>query len=146
MFAYLNPRRADLFATSFARQVAWIERGLQREPLKHGNLDSVRTMIDVRDAMRAYWEATLHCTPGEAYNIGGETVITVGAFLDLLISMARTPIPTRCDPALLRPADVTLPISSVQKIKTPPGSAPRHTIQESLAGPPCDLRPRARPA
>jgi len=52
MFAYLNPRRADLFATAFARQVARIERGLQKE-LVHGNLDSVRTLIDVRDAMRA---------------------------------------------------------------------------------------------
>ena len=72
MFAYLNPRRADLFATSFARQVAWIENGLQQE-LVHGNLDSVRTLLDVRDAMRAYWDAILHCQPGEVYNIGGTT-------------------------------------------------------------------------
>jgi len=38
MFAYLNPRRTDLFATSFARQVARIEVGLQKE-LTHGNLE-----------------------------------------------------------------------------------------------------------
>ena len=31
MFAYLNPRRADLFASAFARQVAGIERGLSRK-------------------------------------------------------------------------------------------------------------------
>ncbi|MGK7903152.1 MAG: GDP-mannose 4,6-dehydratase, partial [Hormoscilla sp.] len=37
MFTYLNPRRTDLFATAFARQVAWIERGLQKE-MVHGNL------------------------------------------------------------------------------------------------------------
>ena len=55
MFAYLNPRRADLFASAFARQVARIEAGLQSE-LKHGNLNSTRTLIDVRDAMRAYWQ------------------------------------------------------------------------------------------
>jgi GDPmannose 4,6-dehydratase/GDP-4-dehydro-6-deoxy-D-mannose reductase len=36
MFAYLNPRRTDLFATSFARQVARIELGLQ-DTLLHGN-------------------------------------------------------------------------------------------------------------
>ena len=47
MFAYFNPRRPDLFSTSFARQVARIEAGLQ-DTLWHGNLDSVRTMIDVR--------------------------------------------------------------------------------------------------
>jgi len=50
MFAYLNPRRRDLFATSFAFQVARIETGLQKE-LLHGNLESVRTLIDVRDAI-----------------------------------------------------------------------------------------------
>jgi GDP-4-dehydro-6-deoxy-D-mannose reductase len=133
MFAYLNPRRADLFATSFARQVAWIERGLQSEPLRHGNLESVRTMIDVRDAMRAYWEATLHCEPGEAYNIGGTTVIKVGAFLDLLIGLARTSIPTRCDAALLRPADVTLQIPSIDKFKAATGWQPRYSFEDSVA-------------
>ena len=56
MFAYLNPRRRDLFATSFALQVARVEAGLQDE-LLHGNLDSVRTLIDVRDAMETYWLA-----------------------------------------------------------------------------------------
>ncbi|MDO9541146.1 MAG: GDP-mannose 4,6-dehydratase, partial [Kiritimatiellia bacterium] len=76
MFAYINPRRADLFATSFARQVARIEAGLQKE-LVHGNLDSVRTMIDVRDAMEAYWLAIQKCELGEAYNIGGTTTISV---------------------------------------------------------------------
>jgi len=133
MFAYLNPRRADLFATSFARQVAWIERGLQSTPLQHGNLESVRTMIDVRDAMRAYWEATRHCEPGEAYNIGGTTVITVGAFLELLISLATSAIPTRCDPALLRPADVTLQIPSVEKFKAATGWQPRYSFEDSVA-------------
>lgn len=76
MFAYLNPRRSDLFATSFAMQIARIEAGLQKE-LFHGNLDSTRTMIDVRDAMESYWVAAEKCEPGEAYNVGGDTVITV---------------------------------------------------------------------
>ena len=37
MFAYFNPRRGDLFSTSFARQVALIEAGKQ-DVLFHGNL------------------------------------------------------------------------------------------------------------
>jgi GDPmannose 4,6-dehydratase/GDP-4-dehydro-6-deoxy-D-mannose reductase len=132
MFAYLNPRRTDLFATSFAKQVAWIERGLQRE-LVHGNLDSVRTLLDVRDAMRAYWEAVLHCRYGEAYNIGGTTVMTVGAFLERLIALSAVPIPTRCDPRLLRPADVTLQIPCVDKFVADTGWAPQYSFEESLS-------------
>lgn len=131
MFAYLNPRRMDLFASSFARQVARIERGLQKE-LVHGNLDSVRTLIDVRDAMRAYWEALCYCEPGEAYNIGGSTTVTVGEVLQRLVAMANRPIPTRLDPLLLRPADVTLQIPSVAKFILATGWKPRYTFDESL--------------
>jgi len=132
MFAYLNPRRADLFATSFAMQVARIEAGLQDE-LLHGNLDSTRTLIDVRDAMDAYWVAAVRGRPGEIYNIGGETVITVGQFLDVLKTLARCPIPSRQDPNLLRPADVTLQIPDTSKFRTETGWKPRFSFDESIA-------------
>lgn len=133
MFTYLNPRRTDLFATAFARQVAWIEAGLLANDLVHGNLDSVRTLVDVRDAMRAYWTAVERCTPGEAYNIGGTTTLSVGDLLAKLIQMARIPIRSRVDPALMRPTDVTLQIPSVEKFTNATGWRPRHSVDESLA-------------
>jgi len=131
MFSYLNPRRADLFATSFARQVAWIEEGLLDE-LVHGNLDSVRTLLDVRDAMRAYWDALQFCEAGEIYNIGGTTVMKVGEFLDVLKSHAKVDIPSRVDPQLLRPADVTLQIPKVEKFAEATGWKPEYSFEESL--------------
>jgi GDP-mannose 4,6-dehydratase len=133
MFAYLNPRRADLFATSFARQVAWIEEGLLPNDLRHGNLDSVRTLIDARDAMRAYWEALRLGEPGEVYNIGGTTTMTVGEFLKQLVGMARVPINTRCDPALLRPADVTLQVPNIEKFVRATGWKPEIGFAQSIA-------------
>lgn len=131
MFAYFNPRRSDLFSTSFARQVARIEVGLQDE-LVHGNLDSVRTLIDVRDAMEAYWEAVIKCEPGEAYNIGGTTTITVGEFLKVLKKLARTEIPCRVDPDLLRPVDVTLQIPCVNKFFRATGWKPQYSFEDSI--------------
>jgi GDP-4-dehydro-6-deoxy-D-mannose reductase len=131
MFAYFNPRRADLFATSFARQVARIEAGLQEE-LLHGNLDSTRTMIDVRDAMSSYWIAAQACEPGEVYNIGGVTVITVGQFLEAICRMSDKPIRTRLNPNLLRPVDVTLQIPSVEKFRRSTGWQPRYSFQDSV--------------
>ena len=131
MFSYLNPRRVDLFATSFARQVAWIERGLQKE-IVHGNLDSVRTLIDVRDAMRAYWEAIIHCDYGEAYNIGGTATMKVGEFLEKLISLSNVQIPTKLDRALLRPADVTLQIPCTDKFIEKTSWKPEYSFDESL--------------
>lgn len=132
MFAYLNPRRTDLFATSFAMQVARIEAGLQ-ETLTHGNLESVRTLIDVRDAVEAYWLAVIHCTPGEAYNIGGTTTVTVGSFLQTLKKLAKRPIPSKQDPALLRPSDVTLQIPDTTKFRDATGWTPRYSFEESVA-------------
>lgn len=131
MFTYLNPRRTDLFATSFARQVVRIEAGLQKE-LVHGNLDSIRTIIDVRDAMKAYWDALMYCEPGEAYNIGGTTTMSVGDFLATLISLAKKPIPTRVDPALLRPSDVTLQIPDTTKFRKATGWESKYTFKESM--------------
>lgn len=131
MFTYINPRRIDLFATSFAKQIAWIERGLQKE-LLHGNLDSVRTIVDVRDGMRAYWEAIAHCKFGEAYNIGGITSVTVGEILKRLIAMSDKTISTRLDPCLLRPADVTLQVPCVDKFMKETGWKPVYTLEESL--------------
>ena len=132
MFAYLNPRRYDLFATSFAMQVARIEAGLQKE-LLHGNLESTRTLIDVRDAMESYWIATTKGKPGEVYNIGGKTIITVGQFLELLKKLAKTSIPSRVDPSLLRPADVTLQIPDTSKFEKETGWVPRFSFEDSAA-------------
>ena len=131
MFAYFNPRRTDLFASSFAKQIAWIEQGWQKD-LVHGNLDSIRTMIDVRDAMRAYWEAIIHCKYGEAYNIGGTTSIKVSEFLEKLISMSKCRIKTKIDPKLFRPADVTLQIPCVDKFTQATGFQPQYSFEESL--------------
>jgi len=131
MFAYLNPRRSDLFATSFALQVARIEAGKQKT-LLHGNLDSTRTLIDVRDAMESYWYALEYGTSGEIYNIGGKTVITVGEFLQLLKKHANCEIPSKVDPKLLRPVDITLQIPDTTKFEESTGWSPKYSFEESV--------------
>ena len=131
MFAYLNPRRADLFATSFALQVARIENGMQ-EQLFHGNLASVRTLIDVRDAMSAYWYAIERCEFGEAYNIGGQKTVSVGEFLEILKGLSTVSIKSCVDERLLRPADVTLQIPNVDKFTNLTGWEPKFSFEESV--------------
>src|SRR3989338_8494566 len=131
----LNPSNpyavSKLAQDSFATQVAKIEAGLQKE-LRHGNLDSTRTLIDVRDAMESYWEALLKCRFGEAYNIGGATVITVGDFLNVLKKKARCEIPSSVDPNLLRPTDVTLQIPNISKFQNKTGWKPKYSFEKSV--------------
>jgi nucleoside-diphosphate-sugar epimerase len=52
--------------------------------------------------------------------------------LQRLIALAARPIPTRLDPALLRPADVTLQIPKVDKFVQATGWAPRYGFDERL--------------
>src|SRR6267142_831013 len=55
MFTHTGPRRGDVFAEStFAKQIAMIEAGIIDPVVKVGNLGSLRTWSDVRDAVRAY--------------------------------------------------------------------------------------------
>ena len=131
MFAYINPRRHDIFSSSFAKKIVDIERG-ERELLTHGNLESTRTLIDVRDAMESYWVASNKCTYGEEYNIGGETVITVGEFLNVLKDQSESQIISKVDPNLLRPVDVTLQIPCVKKFNNATGWKPKFSFEDSV--------------
>lgn len=131
MFAYINPRRGDIFSSAFARKIIEIEQG-KRKILTHGNLNSVRTLIDVRDAMESYWVACQHCDYGVPYNVGGETVTTVGEFLEVLKSKASVPIHSEVDKELLRPVDVTMQVPDVSRFIKKTGWQPKYSIEESV--------------
>ena len=91
MFSYINVRKAFLFQTAFARQIVDIERG-KKKILTHGNLDSVRNIIDISDAMEAYWLTAKRGRIGEIYNISGEKVISVGNYLKELKKLSSVKI------------------------------------------------------
>lgn len=131
MFAYINPRRHDLFATAFARQISDIEKN-KKDYLAHGNLDSIRTIIDVRDAMRSYWIASEKCDYGIPYNIGGRDVLSVGDFLDRIIKHSKCYIKTEQDKSLLRPVDVTKQICDTSKFYNLTGFEPKYKLDESI--------------
>ena len=90
MFTHTGPRRGDVFMEStFAKQIALIEMGYQDPIVKVGNLDSMRTIADVRDAVKAYWLLlTTSPEPGAYYNIGGKKSLKVGEILKDLISLS----------------------------------------------------------
>ena len=77
MFTHTGPRRGDVFAEStFAKQIAMIEAGQLPPVVKTGNLDSLRTWADVRDAVRAYFMlVTMNPIAGRVYNIGGRSLV-----------------------------------------------------------------------
>jgi len=134
MFTHTGPRRGETFATStFAKQIAAIERGLQPAVVKVGNLESVRTFLDVRDAVRAYWLLVNKCPAGEVYNIGGNQTMTIGEMLNKLLSFSKVKdIKVEVDPLRLRPSDVTLQIPCVDKFIKATGWKPELKFDRTL--------------
>jgi GDP-mannose 4,6-dehydratase len=133
MFTHTGPRRGDIFAVSFfAKQIAACELGLKEGIVYVGNLDSVRTFCDVRDAVRAYWIMVNKCRPGEVYNIGGNQTKTIREILDTLLSFSKIKLKVKVDPRLLRPSDVTLQIPCTDKFKIETGWEPEIPLEKTL--------------
>jgi len=130
-FSYINPRRADLFSTSFANRIIEIERGFSKF-LTHGYLDSVRSFVDARDITEAYWLAITKCNLGEVYNIGSSEALSVGDVLDKLIERSHVTIDKKVDEDLIRPVDITNQIPDVSKFIKFTGWKPKYSLDESL--------------
>ncbi|MFA4905609.1 MAG: GDP-mannose 4,6-dehydratase [Candidatus Margulisiibacteriota bacterium] len=133
MFTHTGPKRGDVFAMSFfAKQVAAGELGLGPATVRVGNLKSVRTFSDVRDAVRAYWILLNKCRPGEVYNIGGDRTMTIGEALDMLLNFSKTKFEIVVDQKLIRPSDVTLQVPCVDKFKAETGWRPEIPFERTL--------------
>jgi GDPmannose 4,6-dehydratase len=136
MFTHTGPRRGDVFHEStFAKQIAMIEAGLIEPTVKVGNLKSLRTYADVRDAVRAYYMlVTINPIPGEYYNIGGSYTCEVGDTLNTLISYStkKDEIKIEVDPERLRPIDADLQIPDCRKFKKHTGWEPEISFETTM--------------
>ena len=104
-FNISGPRRGDSFAeSSWAKQIADIELGA--DPIiKHGNLESARDYIDVRDVVEGYEKACFEGNPGQLYILGSGIPRTMREIMNTLISFTDKPIILAQDPDRMRPSD-----------------------------------------
>jgi GDP-mannose 4,6-dehydratase len=138
MFTHTGPRRGEVFVEStFAKQIALIEAERIAPVVRVGNLNSLRTWADVRDAVRAYFLlVTVNPVAGEYYNIGGNHSCSVGEMLDTLLSLSTVgDIKVEVDPARLRPIDADLQVPDSAKFRSHTGwepTIPFHQTMEDL--------------
>ena len=99
-----------------------------------GNLESLRTYADVRDAVKAYYLLVTR-TPqkGEYYNIGGEYTCKISDMLNYLISQSTVDnIEIVTDPERLRPIDADLQIPDTTKFQKHTGWKPEYTFEQTM--------------
>jgi GDP-mannose 4,6-dehydratase len=137
MFTHSGPRRGDVFVeSSFAKQIILIEAGLAPSVIKVGNLDSLRTWMDVRDAVRAYYLlVTVDPIPGESYNIGGSYSCDIRTMLSYLLMASNLAgkVKIEVDKSRLRPLDADLQIPDTSKFKEHTGWEPSIPFKQTMA-------------
>jgi len=131
-FPHTGPRRPSIFVeSSFAKQIIEIENG-KNNVISVGNLDSVRTFLDVRDMVEAYWKSTEECSFGEAYNIGSETPLTINELLAKLISLSKIDASIKKDTVLFRPNDTSNHIPDTSKFRKQTNWKPKIPLDQTL--------------
>lgn len=137
MFTHTGPRRGDVFAeSSFAKQIALAEAGFLPPVLRVGNLKSLRTVTDVRDAVRAYYLlVTVNPQAGAFYNIGGNHSLEVGAILEYLIGLSplREEFRVEVDPDRLRPIDADLQVPNTERFRQHTGWRPEIPFEQTMS-------------
>ncbi len=136
MFTHTGPRRGDVFAeSSFAKQIALIEKKLIKPVIEVGNLNSLRTIADVRDAVEAYFLlVTKSDKYGEVYNIGGNYFCKVSEILKFLISKSKykDKINVVVDKKRLRPIDADLQIPNSNKFRRKFNWKPKFSFEDTM--------------
>ncbi|HEY5601073.1 MAG TPA: GDP-mannose 4,6-dehydratase [Patescibacteria group bacterium] len=133
-FNHTGPRRGEVFAEStFAKQIAEIEKGKKEAVIKVGNLEAQRDYTDVRDMVRAYLLATEKCEAGEVYNICSGKAWKIKDVLKLLMDMSKVAnIKIQEDPTRMRPSDVPILIGDNSKFVKMTGWKPQIPFEKTM--------------
>lgn len=132
-FNHSGPGQSPAFVlSSFARQIAHIERGLREPVLRVGNLDVARDFSHVDDIVRAYALAALGAASGEAYNVCSGEARPLRYIVERFIAHARTPVRVETDPARLRPVDNPEVRGCHDKLTKAVGWQPARALDELL--------------
>lgn len=125
MGTHSGPRRSDVFFEStVAKQIALIEAGLQEPTIYVGNLESIRTYQDARDAIRAYYLLFMamesgKIKKGDYFNIAGQEAFKLREVIDILVGMSTVKnIKIQTDVARLRPIDANYQMFDNTKIRS----------------------------
>lgn len=133
-FNHTGPRRGDVFAeSSFAKQIAEIEKG-KREPVIYvGNLETQRDYTDVRDMVKGYFLAVTKGEPGEVYNICSGKAWRISEVLDYLLAISKVKVTLKQDPARMRPSDVPILLGNNTKFRRQTGWKPEIPLKQTFS-------------
>jgi GDP-4-dehydro-6-deoxy-D-mannose reductase len=138
IFNCTGPRKVGDALSDFVRRSVWLERHPEAHAVRVGNLETRRTIVDVRDLNRALILLMERGKSGEAYNVGGATAYSMRDVLSQVFQRsARRDIEPEIDPGLFRPTDEPIIWADCSKLNSATGWEPLiplgQTIEDMLA-------------
>jgi GDPmannose 4,6-dehydratase len=120
MFTHTGVGRTMMSAENYyAKYIAEIEAGKRKPIIPLGNMQSIRTFADVRDAVKNYYNLFKSGKTG-IYNCSGETQKSIQEVLDYLLSISNLDINelgAYTDETLIRKIDVEIQTADISKFK-----------------------------
>ena len=121
IFNCTGPRKVNDFVSDICRRVVNKEF-----PLKVGNLDTVRSIVDVRDLVRGL--VLCENIKNETINLGSDVTHKIGNVLKLIAGNT----PYEIDESLLRPTDEPIIIGNINKAKDLLGWKQEITLEQTI--------------
>lgn len=104
IFNTTGPGKVKDVCSEFTKRAALIIAG-KETCFKVGNLNTQRTITDVRDGIKAFYLATEKGRVGEVYNMSGTKAYKIQDILDTILSITGIEPEIVADKSLIRPTD-----------------------------------------
>lgn len=132
-FNHTGPGQSPIFAlSSFAKQIAEIEKGAEEPYLFVGNLEARRDFLDVRDIVRAYHLVAEMGEEGEVYNVSTGKPCSIAEVLEILLALSEEEIEVKVAEERLRETDAQLLSGDRGKIARATDWGPQLSLEQTL--------------
>ena len=133
IFNTTGPGKVNDVCSDFTRQIAMASMG-RLDKITVGNLNTRRTITDVRDCVRAFYLATENCKPGEAYNMSGSSAYKVEDILHKAFVISGIEPEVLVNERLLRPTDEPIIYGDSSKLEKATGWKQEIPLVKTLEG------------
>ncbi|MHB1488856.1 MAG: GDP-mannose 4,6-dehydratase [Acidimicrobiales bacterium] len=133
-FNLIGPGAKNGICAQFAQQIAAMECGQAPPQLRVGDIHVARDFVDVRDAVRAYWQLLI-ANPlprGEVYNVCSGQTTPIATLLRLFQDQSRIPFVIAVDGQLCRSSEPYEMIGDNTKLCELTGWRPLIMIESSV--------------
>ncbi|MEZ5014757.1 MAG: GDP-mannose 4,6-dehydratase [Chitinophagales bacterium] len=132
IFNTTGPRKKNDVVADFVHRAVDLEKG-RIQKMRVGNLQTRRTITDVRDLVNALLLLADKGTWGEVYNISGEKVYTISEIIPFIEKQIGKKVETEVDPALLRPTDEPIIFGDSSRLKKDTGWKQEYDLETTIS-------------